>query len=288
MKSQLISLRLLCAVSLLLTASPIHAQFLTVNAGAESSAAGSKLTFVNGPAFSSVSGFFQPLVYTIVTNFVLTNVIYSTTNLQFWSLSSTNPGGPAKGAHVVCEVLSVTGPAGGVLFFWEQAWRTPTYAFPVGVPPTVGSNRFDVSDLAIGAGQPDADPVGSIPLRRFTVNTPGEYLVTFKLHDTSSNTAAAGPMHTPSDPVTIKFTTGLDLALTRIVRNPTNAVETLTFKQSALTNVFVEANTNLSLDAWVSVAGPFATAPALNNPTTLSFTNPQIANRFYRLRAEAP
>ena len=286
MKPQLKSL--LCVLSILLTAGPIRAQFLTVTAGAESSAPGSKLTFVNGPAFSATSGFFQPLVYTLVTNFVLTNVIYSTTNLQFWSLSNTNAGGPATGAHIVCEVLSVTGPAGGVLTFWEQGWRTTTYSFTVGASPVVGSNRFDVSDLALGAGQPDGDPAGRIPLRRFTVNVPGEYLATFKLYDTSINTPAAGAMHTPSDPVTIKFVTGLDLALTRIVRNPTNAVETLTFKQSALTNVFVEANTNLAINAWLPVAGPFASAPALNNTTTLSFTNPQIASRYYRLRAETP
>jgi len=288
MKSPSQSSGLLCVLLMSLTVGPLHAQFSQITAGAESTAPGSKLTFVNGAAFDASSGFAQPLVYTIVTNFVLTNVIYSTTNLQVWSLSKTNPGAAAVGSHIVCEVLSVTGPAGSVLSFWEQGWRTPTYHFPIGAPPVVGSNRFDVSDLAIGAGLPDGDPVGRIPLRRFTVNMPGEYLMSVKLLDTSTNTPAAGSMHTPSDPITVRFVTGLDLALTRIVRNPTNAVETLTFKQSALTNVFVEANTNLSVNEWITVAGPFSNAPALNNTTTLSLTNPEIASRFYRLRASAP
>ena len=43
-------------------------------------------------------------------------------------------GGAAIGSYIVCEVLSVSGPAGGVLSFWEQGWRTPTYQFPVGAP----------------------------------------------------------------------------------------------------------------------------------------------------------
>lgn len=288
MKPQSQSAGLLCVLLMSLIASPLHAQFLSITAGAESTAPGSKLTFPNGAAFDASSGFTQPLVYTIVTNFVLTNIMYSTTNLQVWSLSKTNAGSAAVGSHIVCEVLSVTGPEGGVLSFWEQGWRTPTYHFPVGTPPTVGSNIFDVSDLAVGAGLPDGDPVGRIPLRRFTVNTPGEYLMTIKLHDSSTNSPAAGPMHTSSDTITVKFATTLDLAVTRLVRNPTNAVETLTFKQSALTNVVVEANTNLATTDWIAVAGPFTNAPALNNTTTLSFTNPAIPSRFFRLRASAP
>lgn len=154
----------------------------------------------------------------------------------------------------------------------------------------VGSNRFDVSDMAIGAGQPDGDPLGRIPTRRFTVNKPGDYFLTCKLYDTSTNTAAGGPKHTPSDPITVQLTTGLDLGVARYTRNLTNEVETLVFRQSALTNLFVDASTNLALPqgGWGAVAGPFASAPAFNNTTTLSFTNTNYASRFYRLRGVAP
>jgi hypothetical protein len=287
MKTQAKSAGLLCLLLITLASAPLHAQFQQLTAGAVSSAPGSPLTFVNGAIFDVSSGFSQTLVYTVVTNFVLTNIIYSTTNLQIWSLPSTNAGSSAIGSYIVGEVVSVTGPSGGVLSLWEQGWRIPTYSFPVGVAPVAGSNRFDVSDIALSAGLPDGDPVGRIPLRRFTVNQPGDYLLTLKLLDVSTNTAAGGPKHTPSESITIKFSTGLDLALTRILRN-TNGVETVTFKQSALTNVFVEANTNLSVNEWVAVAGPFTNAPALNNTTTMNFTNPGIASRYFRLRGVAP
>ena len=290
MKTQLKSLTLIGTVLLTLWGGRLHAQFDRITAGAVSSAPDTKLTFANGASYDITSGYIHPLVYTIVTNFSLTNVIYSSTNLQFWALSNQVSGGAAMGSYIVCEVLSVAGPAGGVLNFWEQGWRTPTFQFPVGVPPTVGSNRFDVSDIGTGAGLVDGQPAGSIPGRRFTVNLPGTYAMTVKLFDTSTNTPSGGPMHTPSDPITIAFATGLDLAFTRIAPN-TNAAGamTLTFKQSALTNVLVEASTNLTLNDWMVIGGPFASAPALNNPTTLIVTNPAtIAAQFYRLRGMGP
>lgn len=289
MKSR-VKILLLCLALLGSTGVCLRAQFDTVTAGAMSTNQDAKLTFVNGPAFDTNSGYVHKLVYTIVTNFSLTNVIYSTTNLQFWALSNQVPGGSAIGSYIVCEVLAVSGPPGGVLSFWEQGWRTPTFHFPVGVSPIVGSNRFDVSDIATGAGQVDGNPVGRIPVRRFTVNTPGNYYMTCKLFDTSTNTPAGGPKHIPSDPITIQFSTGFDLAITRIAQN-TNVpgAFSLTFRQSALTNVFLEARTNPAVGNWTSVAGPFTNAPALNNPTTLNVTNPAaMAGQFYRLRGVAP
>jgi hypothetical protein len=290
MNTRVKSLGLLCTALLGLATGRLHAQFDQVTAGAVSTSEGAKLLFSSAASFEANSGYVHPLIYTLVTNFSLTNVIYSSTNLQFWALSNRVSGGAAMGSYLVCEVLSVTGPSGSVLSFWEQGWRTPTYHFPVGVSPIVGSNRFDVSDISTGAGLVDGDPAGRIPTRRFTVNMPGDYFMTFKLFDTSTNTPAGGPMHTPSDPLTIKFSTTLDLAITRIARN-TNAAGafTLTFKQSALTNVVVEANTNLTLNTWTTLIGPFTSAPAFNNPTTLNVTNPAtIAAQFYRLRGSAP
>jgi len=287
MKTQAKSAGGLCLLLFTLASAPSDAQFQSITAGAGSPAAGSQLTFVNGSSFDISSGFVQPLVYTLVTNFVGTNVIYSTTNLQFWSLSMTNPGSAAAGSYLVCEVLSVTGPAGGVFSIWEQGWRIPTYTFPVGVPPVAGSNRLDVSDIALGAGLPDGDPAGRIPLRRFTATVPGDYLLTVKLLDVSANTVGGEPKHTPSEPITVKFTTGLDLVFTRILRS-TGGVETVTFKQSALTNLYLEAKTELVQNQWVPLVGPFTNAPALNNTTTLNFTNPAGTTRFFRLRGVAP
>lgn len=284
------TLALLVTALLGLATAPLQAQFSAVNAGAASSSPGAKLLFVNGAAFDAGSGYAHPLIYTLVTNFSLTNVIYSSTNLQFWALSNQVAGGAAIGSYIVCEVLSVSGPEGAVLSFWEQGWRTPTYQFPVGAPPVGGSNRFDVSDIATGAGLVDGDPAGKIPLRRFTVNLPGEYAMTFQLFDTSTNTPAGGAMHTPSDPLTIRFATTLDLGFTRIARltNAPGALA-LTFKQSALANVVVEAKTNLTQEGWTTISGPYPSAPAFNNTTTLNVTNPAVISaQFYRLRGDAP
>ena len=283
-------LGLLIAVLLSLASVRLQAQFSTVTAGAASTSQDAKLVFANGASFDAGSGYSHPLIYTLVTNFSLTNVIYSSTNLQFWALSNQVPGGAAIGSYIVCEVLSVTGPAGGVLTFWEQGWRTPTFHFPVGASPIVGSNRFDVSDIATGAGLVDGDPAGKIPVRRFTVSTPGDYYMTCQLFDTSTNTAAGGPKHMPSDPITIKFSTTLDLAFTRIARiTNASAAMTITFKQSALTNLVIQATTNLAVSNWVTLSGPFTSAPAFNATTTLSVTNPAtMAAQFYRLRGVGP
>jgi hypothetical protein len=278
---------LLCAAVACLVAGTAQAQFQTITAGAVSTNPGSKLKFVNGTNFDVGSGYAVPLIYTSLTNFLITNSFYSSTNLQFWSLSLTNPtGSAAVGSYIVCELLSVTGPAGGVLTFWEQNERKPTYTFPVGVPPVSGSNRFDVSDISATAGLPDGDPVGRIPTRRFTVNKAGDYFITAKLLDLSTNSAAWGPKHTESDPITIKLTTGTDLALLRY--RLTNDVGTFILKQSGITNLFVEVNTDLTTTNWVAVAGPFTNAPAGTNATTLSVTNPAALARFYRLRGVIP
>ncbi len=277
------------AIALALTTGHLPAQFSQVSAGAESTNLNAKLIFTNGASYAATSGYSHLLVYTIVTNFSGTNVVYSTTNLQFWCLSKTNAGAPAVGSYVVAEVLSVTGPVGGVLSLWEQGWRTPTYHFPVGVPPVVNSNRFDVSDISASAGLADGDPVGRIPTRRFTANTAGEYLLTVKLLDLSTNTSLAGPVHMESDPLTIKFTTGLDLGFSRFAvstNNVTNRVTTITFRQSGLTNLFLDATTDLS--NWFALRGPFTSAPALHQATVFAFTNRPPTNAvFYRLRGTA-
>ena len=278
---------LLCAAVACLIVGTARAQFQTVTAGALTTNLNAKLKFANGTNFDVGSGYTHTLIYTAVTNFSTTNASYSSTNLQFWSLSITNPSGSAAVcAYIVAEVLSVTGPSGGVLTYWEQNWRTPTFHFPVGVPPVSGSNRFDVSDIAAGAGLPDGDPVGRIPTRRFAVNKAGDYFLTLKLIDLSTNSAAWGPQHIESDPITIKFTTATDLAFTRI--RLTNSVATLTLKQSGITNLFLEVSTNLAGPNWVPVVGPFANAPAGTNVTTLAITNSASLAWFYRLRGVIP
>jgi hypothetical protein len=292
MKTRLKSPRLLCTAVLWLAASHLHAQQNQLLVGAVSTNVGSKLLFVNATNFALSSGFTQPLVYTLVSNLVQfragisdIKAFYNTTNLAIFALPNTNSRSAAAGSYVSCEVVSVAGPAGGTFSFWEQGAKGPTYSYPVAATPA--TNLIDVTDIATGGGLPYGNPEGKIPGRRFTVDKPGEYVVGFKVHDTSANSLTFGPMHTASDIITVKFATTVETSLTRIA--VTNNVATINLNQGGLTNVFVEASPELVPAKWTMLAGPFTNAPIGGNTRTLTITNPlSMATRFFRVRATGP
>jgi hypothetical protein len=291
MKTHLKSFGLLGLLLLGLNAGTAQAQLITLTAGAVSTNSGAKLKFVNGTNYAASSGYKVPIIYQQFINRYYTNFYYGTTNLRFQALSvKTNPAtAAAAGSYMFCQVMSVTGPTGGVMTFWEQGAKWPTYQFPVNGVYASGKNRFVLGNVQTGAGNPGGDPFGNIPGRRFTFNKFGEYLVTFRLYDASENNpTAAAPIHLPSDTLTVKFVAGLGMEPTSLKQ--TNNVTTLTFIQSALTNMYVEAATNLT-GPWSSVAGPFTNAPVGTGSllTTLNFTNsPGLPSVFYRLRGIVP
>jgi len=289
MKINLKSSCLLGALLLGLNAATVLAQPTFIECGAEGTNTGAKLMFVNATNINPASGFVQPLYYQRIASRYGTNTFYTSTNLVFTAVSSkTNAASAAVGAYVVCEVMSVSGPAGATLSFWEQGNGRPTYTFPVGGTYATEKSRFILSNIENGAGRPDGDPFGAIRGRRIVVDKAGEYDVTYRLIDTSKNhpTLVNTPIHAPSDPITIKFTTGLDLSFTRITSstNALGTVSTLVFKNGAITNLFVEASTNLV--NWDPVIGPFATLP-VSQLTTNVFTN-NVDTLFYRLRGVTP
>jgi hypothetical protein len=290
MKTYLKSFGLLSAMLLGLNTSSLQAQLLPVTAGAMSTNAGSKLAFVNGTSYAASSGFVLPFTYQRFANRYYTNFYYGTSNLLFQAISvKTNPAtSAALGSYIVCQIMSVTGPTGGVLTFWEQGAKWPTFQFPVNGLFATGKNRFILSNIETGAGRPDGDPFGNIRGRRWTVNKAGEYLVTFRLYDTSENNPAAeGPIHLPSDPLTVKFKTGVALSIAGFALS--NNVSTVTFNQTGLTNLFVEASTNLAPGSWTVVDGPYTNFPTGTNLTVRLFTNtPTISSMFYRLSGVAP
>lgn len=287
MKPSLKKLGLLCLTFLGLGAATVPAQTTPVWAGAVNTAPGSKLAFVNGAELSSASGYVQPMIHGAFSNRIpATNFYYFTTNLLFTALSATNETSKAAiGANLVCEIVSVQGPAGAAFHFWEQGSFWPTYTFPVGGTYLADKSRFDVSDIALGAGRPDGDPYGEIPGRRFSVSHPGEYLVTFRLHDISENNpTAAAPIHTPSDPLVVKFQTGIAMSIARVAVTNGN-VATLTYQPSGFTNVVIEAAPVINPETWTAVAGPFASAPVNASLATAVITNETaFPNQFYRLR----
>lgn len=277
-----------CTFGALLLAANVtytQAQVTPVECGAVSTNVGSKLAFLNGANLAPSSGFVQPLLYQRVANRYQTNGYYATTNIMFTAVSSkTNIASAAVGSYVVCEVVSVTGPAGATLEYWEQGNGRPTYTFPIGGTYAPEKSRFTLSNLENGAGRPDGDPFGAIRGRRWVVNKAGDYDITYRLIDVSGNhpTSLKTPIHAASDPLTIKYSTGVDIAISTI--SITNGLSTLVYKNGALTNLYVEASPNLT--NWTPVVGPFASMQA-TLLTTNVFTN-TVDNLFYRLRGAAP
>jgi len=264
-----------------------------ISCGAISTNVGAKLTFWNGTNFASSSGYVQPLTFQRFTNHftgVGGSYRYSGSNLLFQALSiKTNvPGAASLGSYLACRILSVTGPVGGTFSFWETIAGWPTYQFPVGGVYESNKSVFEIGNIELGAGSPNNDPYGFIPGRRFTADVAGDYFVTFQLIDISKNhpTDADAPVNLPSDPLTVKFSTMVDMNTTRFVR--TNNIVTMSFKQSGLTNMYVEAASDLG-GAWIPVAGPFTNAPIGTNITVLSITNsPGLTKIFYRLHGATP
>jgi hypothetical protein len=290
MKTQLKSFGLLSAMLLGLTTGNLHAQLFPVTAGAVSTNVGAKLKFVNGTNYAASSGFALPLAYQRFANRYYTNFYYGTSNLLFQAISvKTNPATAAAfGSYLVCQIMSVTGPSGGVLTFWEQGAKWPTYEFPVNGAFVTGKNRIILSNVETGAGRSDGDPFGNLRGRRWSVNKAGEYLVTFRLYDTSENhPTTAAPIHLPSDPLTVKFKTDVVLNIAKLALS--NGVSTVAFNQTGLTNLFVEASTNLAPGSWTVVDGPYTNFPTGTNLTVTLVTNaPSVSSMFFRLRAIAP
>lgn len=280
------SSRLLCAV--LLGAACLHAQgqVLPITCGAVSTNTSAPLQFANGDLYAASSGFVQPLVYQRIANRYGTNNHYITTNLLFTAISAVTNSetSAAIGSYLVCRVASVSGPPGGVLYFWEQGNGRPTYQFPVGETVPEGKDRFIVSNCESGAGRPDGDPFGRIRGRRFSVNKAGEYTVAFQLLDASENhpTLVGTPIHAPSELLVMKFATAVDLGITSL--DLTSGAASLVYKQGLLTNMFVEVSTNLM--SWQPVAGPFTNAPPLT--TNLFAVDPAVPSVYFRLRGDLP
>ncbi len=183
---------------------------------------------------------------------------------------------PAVGSRIAAQVVSLSGPAGGSLQFWEaageQSGSTVTFSTPVGT--TAGTNYFIVSE---NDGSPGSDPYGHIHYRAFTTTVPGIYVVGLRLIDLSTNGLNGGPIHAPSDILPLRLQAGLRIEQ---FQRFTNRV-TLSFRSPYAISNILEAADSLSPTSWQTVGtGLFG----LGNLQSLSDTNISNPARFYRLR----
>jgi hypothetical protein len=172
-------------------------------------ASGGVLTFDNGADFSG--DYIKTLVSSNSGKFANTyNANITLTALHSMTLGEIDPAAPKPGAFVVAEIVSVSGPAGGEFGFWETNSTTaPAASIPAGA--TNASFRFDISEAALGAGQPAGDAFGHIHGRRFSATVPGVYTVGFRAYDTSTNGPDGGPIHGMSGLQEIRFQAGVNI-----------------------------------------------------------------------------
>lgn len=117
-------------------------------------------------------------------------------NVTFTVLAATSanagpePNAPALGSYIHLQLVSVSGPDGGSFGFWESGAPAPTYSMLADA-----GGGADLWRLSNNNGVAGTDPFGHIHGRRFTVDTPGEYVVGFRLVDLSTNGPGGAPIY---------------------------------------------------------------------------------------------
>lgn len=184
-----------------------RAQHGHLNAGATGTSQGDPLMFANGHLFAAESGYVKDLPLADTGRFAG----FHEGNITFTVLPTTVdnggpvPNAPASGSFIMAGIQSVSGPEGGRFGFWEAGSTVPTFEFGVGYDVAIPTGLWALSDASLGAGAPGADPYGHLHGRRFTATLPGLYEVSFRVFDLSGNGAGGGPIHTPSDVITLAF-----------------------------------------------------------------------------------
>jgi hypothetical protein len=197
----------LVLAALLLAGQALHAQHGHLNAGAAGQGQNDALVWDNGAAFAAGSGYVQNMA--LATNPASRYFGLFNSGPTLTALSMTNLTGPAAGAFLTAEIVSLTGPAGALFSFWEGedqgGGATPTFSIATGGAGL--SHRFALSDASLGAGMSGQDPFGHLHGRRFTTSTEGLYTLGLRVLDTSMNGAGGGPIHLPSEVLYINFAT---------------------------------------------------------------------------------
>lgn len=250
-----------------------------IYAGAAGTNRNDALVFTVASLFEAGAGYQLPMVLRTTGN---NAGYYRGDALTFTALAATElgtgqlPGRALLGSRLAVQLVSVDGPAGGEVAFWEgdgeNAGNQITFRVPVGT--TDSTNALVISE---NDGAPGSDPYGHIHGREFTTTLPGLYRVGFRLIDLSTNGPGGGPLHAPSEILRIYFQAG-----PTIESIETLALGARVYFRSApgVTNV-LESTDGLDPAGWVAVS-----AGLRGNSTRQSLLDAREGNgpRFYRLR----
>jgi hypothetical protein len=285
----LIFFRLVVALGLL-TGGGFRAfgQHVHLFAGAASQQQGSQLIVVNRASYDiNSNGGITPECFFMSDGDPLYPNLYSS-DATFAALPATlDTGGPApncaaQGAYLVAQIISVTGPEGGKIDFWQEnvdaTATTKVFSIPVGTTNSI--NRFNISEGVVSPTY-GPDPFGHIHGRRFAANIPGLYTVGFQLFDTSTSGFNGGPIHTPSITNYFYFQAGFHANSMLFTTN----TATFGFGVRPFKNIDLEICTNLVNPNWIRVVTYIGNAHShlqhLADPAAVT------PSRFYRLREYA-
>lgn len=256
----------------------LHAQHLHLNVGASRPVKDVPLSFINGRSFSTNSGWFLPMP---LQTHGLHNGLYRAGSLTVTALPATpDNGGPdpwhaALGSHIMAEVVSLDGPSGGEIAFWDSdgVGESDSVTFRVPVGTTHGTWRFALSE---GGGSPGSDPYGHIHGRYFTTTMPGLYTLGIRAVDVSNSAPDGGPWHLPSP--LLQFHLQADVTL-QYLPNATGNPSVQFAVEKGRTYVLL-FSTGVEPTAWRPVWGP-----AIGNGTVQSVLveKPTLTAGYYRL-----
>ncbi|MBI1177793.1 hypothetical protein GC207_10185 [bacterium] len=231
-----------------------RAQHSHLNVGATGQNQGDPLIFANGGDFNTTSGFTLALTYTNAATYAG----YYQGGLTLTALPDTaanagpDPQASALGSYVQFSIIKATGPIGGRFGFWETGATAPSLSL------LAGDHSDQLFPLSQGDGSPESDPFGHIHGRRFTATKPGVYTAWFKAFDTSSNGANGGPIHSPSDPLTLRIVAGEPTLLTAVAMGG----------GMVHANIHYTAAQGGQLDVHVDSGMPMLTPLAISQPDT--------------------
>ncbi len=157
-----------------------------------------------------------------------------TSELTFSAFDNTAP--PPGGALVRVDVLSVVGPDGGNISFWEEGATTPTWTRPSGWSATE-------SDHPTVYASEDGSGYGHLHGRAFTMDRAGVYEITFQAVDELGN-------YTASLPFVVQFT-AIEPPQLSIVTEGT----TLTLKSPSRPDLVYDLQSSTTLDPydWLTI-----------------------------------
>jgi len=246
-----------------------------LNVGATAQTNGAQLRFDNGADF--IGDYVKTLTFTNAGKFA--NLFQG--NITLTALHSANafgepaPGAPAPGAFILAEIVSVQGPEGGQFQFWETN-STTLPAVSISTGNTNAGFKFELSEIALGAGEPGGDPYGHIHGRRFTLTKPGLYSIGFRALDISRNGPGGSPIHGASDILHVYFQG--DVNITRV--EPDVDHVHVTFGAMLGYNWQLQSKDSFSEIKWTNISLPVVGNDKL---TEIEDERPVGPGRFYRV-----